>query len=102
MNNPEALAHLQSIVKRTLSTMDAALEGKQYLVAGKCTIADLAFVNWDLMLDVALKGDVEAGGNKQRKQKYPNWAAWHERLTERRAVKKMIQDREHAITAKKS
>ena len=44
--------------------MDAALEGKQYLVAGKCTIADLAFVNWDLMLDVALKGDVEAGGNE--------------------------------------
>lgn len=41
MNNPEALAHLQSIVKRTLSTIDAALEGKQYLVAGKCTIADL-------------------------------------------------------------
>ena len=54
------------------------------------------------MLDVAFEGDVEAGGNEQTKQKYSNWAAWHERLTERRAVKKIIQDREHAIAAKKS
>jgi glutathione S-transferase len=76
--------------------MDTALEGKQYLVGDKCTIADLAFVNWDLTLDVGLKGDEEAATAEQRGKLYPNWAAWHQRVTARPAVQKMIQDFQEA------
>ncbi|CZR69146.1 related to theta class glutathione S-transferase [Phialocephala subalpina] len=95
-NNPEAQAHLRGIVKRTLATIDTALDGKTYLVGDKCTIADLAFVNWDLTLDVRLKGDPEAALREQRKALYPNRWAWHHRILERPAVKKMIQTQKEA------
>jgi len=38
----------EELKKRTLTTVDQELQGKQYLVGGRCTIADLAFVNWDI------------------------------------------------------
>jgi glutathione S-transferase len=71
--------------------MDTALEGKQYLVGEKCTIADLAFVNWDLTLDIGLKGDAEAATAEQREKLYPNWTAWHRRVIARPAVQKMMK-----------
>jgi glutathione S-transferase len=71
--------------------MDTALEGKTYLVGEKCTIADLAFVNWDLTLDVGLKGDEEAATAEQREKLYPNWTAWHKRVVARPAVQRMIK-----------
>lgn len=74
-DNPEARQHFQDLVKRTLGTLNTALAGKTYLVGEKCTIADLAFVNWDLVLDVALKGDKEAATKEQRENMFPNWAA---------------------------
>ena len=97
-NEPATLAYLQGIVKRTLKTMDTALEGKAYLVGEKCTIADLSFVNWDLTLDVSMKGDEEAATTEQREKLYPNWAAWHKRLTARPAVQRVIKMYEEAHT----
>jgi hypothetical protein len=70
--------------------MDSALKGKQYLVGGKCTKADLAFVNWDLILDTGLKGGSEAATKEQREKLYPFWVAWHKRLLERPAVQKIM------------
>jgi glutathione S-transferase len=76
--------------------MDTALEGKTYLVGEKCTIADLSFVNWDLTLNVSMKGDEEAASSEQRDILYLNWAAWHRRVTARPAVQKMIKMYEEA------
>ncbi|KAJ9606362.1 hypothetical protein H2200_009323 [Cladophialophora chaetospira] len=98
-NDPEGLAHFQGLVKRTLGTVDQALEGKQYLVGDKCTIADLAFVNWDLSLASFMAGDEEAGTEELRAKKFPNWAAWHKRLLERAAVQKMMQIQQKANAA---
>jgi glutathione S-transferase len=95
-DNLDGRQHFQDLVKRTLGTVDSALTGKTYLVGEKCTIADLAFVNWDLMLDVALKGDKQAATKEQREKMYPNWSAWHERLLERPAVQKMMQAQREA------
>ena len=78
-------------MKRTLKTVDTALEGKTYLVGEKCTIADLAFVNWDLSLDMSMKGDQDAATAVQREKLYPNWAAWHKRVTARPAVQRMMK-----------
>jgi glutathione S-transferase len=90
-DNPEARQHFQDLVKRTLGTLNTALAGKTYLVDEKCTIADLAFVNWDLVLDVALKRDKEAATKEQREKMFPNWAAWRARLFRRPAVQKMVE-----------
>jgi glutathione S-transferase len=95
-DDQEGLTHFQGLVKRTLGTVDQMLKDKQYLVGEKCTIADLAFVNWDLTLDVSMSGDAEAGTAESREKWFPNWAAWHKRILERPAVQKMIQMQKEA------
>ncbi|KAH8812778.1 glutathione S-transferase [Xylogone sp. PMI_703] len=90
LQNAGATTHLQGLVKRTITTVNRALEGKQYLVGGKLTLADLAFVPWDLMLDVILLGDDEAATPEGRQKLWPNWYAWHNRVLQRPAVQKMI------------
>jgi glutathione S-transferase len=90
LGNSESTTHFQGLVKRTITTVDRALEGKEYLVGGKITLADLAFVPWDLALDVILLGDPESATLEKRENMWPNWFAWHIRLLERPAVRKMI------------
>jgi glutathione S-transferase len=90
LKNVGSTIHLQSLVKRTITTVNRALEGKQYLVGGKITLADLAFVPWDRMLDVILLGDHEASTLEGRQKLWPNWHAWHSRLLQRPAVQKTI------------
>lgn len=86
----DGVAHFQHLVKRTLRTVDDELQGKEYLVGGKCTLADLAFIPWDLMLDLVLQGDTEAGTAQGRQQLFPNWHKWHTRIAQRPSVQKMI------------
>lgn len=61
------------------------------MVGEKCTIADLAFVNWGLVLDAALKGDKETATKEQRQTMFPNWTVWHARLLGRPAVQRMVE-----------
>jgi glutathione S-transferase len=91
VKNPEATKHFQGLVKRTITTINRVLEGKEYLVGGKVTLADLAFVPWDLSLDVILMGDVETATSEKRQKTWPNWYAWHTRLLQRPAVQKMME-----------
>lgn len=44
---PSAIKRYQDQVIRVFYVLNLALEGKEYLVGDKCTIADLAFVTWD-------------------------------------------------------
>jgi glutathione S-transferase len=97
--NMEAAKHFQSLVKRTIKTVDRELEGKPYLVGNKITLADLAFVPWDNMLDMIMMNDPEAATDEQRKSLYPNWSAWRSRLVERPAVRKMMDIQKEAQSA---
>lgn len=90
----DGVAHFQHLVKRTLRTVDDELPGKEFLVGGKCTLADLAFIPWDLMLDFVLQGDAEAGTANDRKHLFPNWYNWHVRMIQREAVQKMMKLKE--------
>jgi glutathione S-transferase len=92
--NLDGVTHFQHLVKRTLQTVDDELKGKDYLVGNKCTLADLAFIPWDLMLDFVLQGDSEAGTASDRQQLFPNWYKWHTRVTQRPSVQKMIKLKE--------
>lgn len=92
--NFDGVAHFQHLVKRTLRTIDDELRGKEFLVGGKCTLADLAFIPWDLMLDLVLQGDAEAGTASDRKQLFPNWYNWHVKMIQREAVQKMVKLKE--------
>ncbi len=90
LKNIESTRHFQSLVKRTITTVNRALEGKEYLVAGKVTLADLSFIPWDMALDVICRGDPESATAEERKQLWPNWFAWHQKLLQRPAVQRMI------------
>ncbi|KAL7800684.1 hypothetical protein V8C43DRAFT_327368 [Trichoderma afarasin] len=92
--NFDGVAHFQHLVKRTLRTVDDELRGKEFLVGDKCTLADLAFIPWDLMLDVVLQGDAEAASANDRKQLFPNWYNWHVKMIQREAVQKMMKLKE--------
>ncbi|KAH6895825.1 glutathione S-transferase [Thelonectria olida] len=73
---------------RVVGVLDKILEGKEYLVGGKCTYADLAFVPWNTLLP--------AVGNMFERFKvdetYPNFHQWHQRLLARPSVQKGLQD----------
>ena len=90
LKNSESTTHFQGLVKRTITTVNRALQGKDYLVGGNITLADLAFVPWDLALDLILRGDPETATLEKRRIVWPNWYAWHSLLLERPAVQKMI------------
>lgn len=84
------MEHFQALVKRTLKTVDTELQGKKFLVGDRYTLADAAFLPWDLLLDVVLSGDSEAATPEQREKLYPNWYKWHAAMLKRPAVQKML------------
>lgn len=81
-------------VKRVLGVLNNILEGKEYLVGNKCTIADLAFVTWDMLVPWIL-ADKEVNIEKE----YPAYFAWNQRLMQRPAVQKIIRDKQAAMAA---
>lgn len=90
LKNEGSTKHFQALVKRTITTVDRALKGKEYLVGDKITLADLAYIPWDLALDTILLGDEESATAEDRKKLWPNWFAWHNRVLQRPAVQKML------------
>ncbi|KAL9476136.1 hypothetical protein ACSS6W_005977 [Trichoderma asperelloides] len=94
--NTDGVAHFQNLVKRTLRTVDDELRGKEHLVGDKCTLADLAFIPWDLMLDFVLQGDTEAETAQGRQKLFPNWYRWHTKIAQRPSVQRMIRLKQEA------
>ncbi|KAH7160899.1 glutathione S-transferase [Dactylonectria macrodidyma] len=81
---PSAKERYEEQAIRVVQVLNNILEGKEYLVGGKCTYADIAFVSWNTLLtvvgDIWLKYEID--------EKYPNFAAWHKRLLARPSVQK--------------
>lgn len=72
--------------------LNNALEGKEYLVGDKCTYADLSFVTWSTIAAYVI------GSHKIDWDAYPNYKAWLDRLTSRPAVKKVLEDKQKAMS----
>jgi glutathione S-transferase len=49
---PSAISRYRKEVYRVLRVLEAALEGKRYIVGDKVTIADLGFVPWHSLIPV--------------------------------------------------
>lgn len=92
---PSAIERYQNEAKRVTKVLDGVLKknGTGYLVGGKCTYADLSFVTWSSMLPHLLQGVDIA-------KEYPDYSAWLQKLMERPAVKKVLEDKQ-AANAKK-
>ena len=88
---PSAIERYGKEIERVTMALNNALEGKEYLVGDKCTYADLAFVTWAAIAPYA------CGPHEINWDAYPNYNAWVKRLTERPAVKKVLEDKKKAM-----
>lgn len=68
---------------RVTSVLDAALQGKDYLVGDKCTYADLSFVTW---ANIGL-GLMKQLGKEDAYDQFPNYKRWMASLQSRDAAK---------------
>ncbi|KAI1847061.1 hypothetical protein JX266_006936 [Neoarthrinium moseri] len=82
-----AIARYKDQLLRVWSVLDKILEGKEYLVGGKCTYADLSFVAWEDGMRVKFP----EFGLEKRASEYPNYNAWYQRLIARPAVAKALR-----------
>lgn len=89
---PSAIERYQNEIARVNGVLDAALQGKQWLVGDKCTYADIAFVTWTSI------GKAMDGGKSEGK--YPAFEDWYARLMQRESVKKAYADQEEAKKGK--
>jgi glutathione S-transferase len=87
---PSAIERYTREVHRVLGVLDGALQGKDWLVGGKFTFADLAFLPWNARLDSVLL----TPPGEDPLTPYPNVQAWHQRMLARDSWKKAISTRD--------
>lgn len=90
---PSAIERYTKQCERILRILNDALEGRQWLVGGKCTYVDLSFFMWHIVLPLSML----CPPGQTPLVKYPNVLAWHERMNERDSVKKTIAERQRAM-----
>jgi glutathione S-transferase len=88
---PSAIKRYQDQVTRVFYVLNLALEGKEYLLGDKCTVADLMFIPWDQMSPFFFGDEFEG---MEIPKKYPAYWAWKQRLLERPAVKKVLAEKQ--------
>jgi len=83
---PSAEERYANEIRRVVGVIDAHLkkQGTPYLVGDKATYADLAWVTWNSLLGW-LTPDFDTA------KEFPVFHAWHERLVNRPAVKKVLE-----------
>jgi len=80
---PTIQQRFRSEIRRVFSVLEGVLSKQEWLVGGKPTVADLSFVIWNVFIFPEIADfDFE--------KEYPATAAWHKKLTERPAVKKVL------------
>ncbi|KAI0343624.1 glutathione S-transferase C-terminal-like protein [Trametopsis cervina] len=87
---PSAVERYVKETKRVLGVLESVLSKQEWLVGNKPTIADLSFIPWN---DVALHMILQLGGDFVPAESFPAVVAWHTKLNERAAVKKMRSDK---------
>ncbi|KAH8082417.1 glutathione S-transferase C-terminal-like protein [Cristinia sonorae] len=92
---PVAIKRYQDEFVRIYTVLEGVLmnrerQGQQWLVGGKITAADLAFVVWNHFAPFLASG--LEGGSFSLKSEFPHVAAWHKQMTERPAVKHVLDE----------
>ena len=91
---PSARDRYRKEVHRVLGVLNSALAQTPYLVGDKCTIADLAFITWDIMIPYICDGESFLG---TLNDEFPHWTAWHRRLLERPAVQRALRKKQESL-----
>jgi len=78
-----AVERYQREAMRVLSVLEGVLAQQEWLVGGKCTVADMSFIPWNIFAFTGILGDFPEF-NLERD--YPHVAAWHQKLVSRPAI----------------
>jgi glutathione S-transferase len=90
---PSAVDRYVNEIRRVSGVLDRALQDKEFLIGGKFSYADAAFVTWYAIVFLfADKFNLETD--------FPLLNAWLERIKARPAIAKILQDRDAAMKAK--
>ncbi|EPX73463.1 glutathione S-transferase Gst2 [Schizosaccharomyces octosporus yFS286] len=96
-----AVTRYRNETKRVLGVLESILQDKEYLVAGKYTIADLSFALWNNTLPMMFgKGKHEFKEELPQldfEKEFPKTYAWHQRLLARPAVSATLKERLQAL-----
>ncbi|UZP34442.1 hypothetical protein NXS19_002258 [Fusarium pseudograminearum] len=74
-------------IARVISVLDKVLAGRKYLVDGKLTYADLAFVPWNRVVSQHPFFKTSLWEKHTILKQYPSFSAWQERLNDLPSVK---------------
>ncbi|KAF5246914.1 hypothetical protein FAUST_1099 [Fusarium austroamericanum] len=86
-NIPLAKERYVGEIARVISVLDNILGGKQYLVDGRLTYADLAFVPWNRVVSQHPFFKTSLWEKHAILKQYPSFSAWQERLNDLPSVK---------------
>jgi len=78
---PSAIERYQKEIKRVFGVLESVLSQREWLVGGKCTIADLAFLRYN---ELAVNELLEPGFDFHKE--FPSTAAWQHKLRNRESV----------------
>ncbi|CAL5872184.1 uncharacterized protein PFLUO_LOCUS6442 [Penicillium psychrofluorescens] len=91
---PSAIERYVNEIRRVSGVLNGVLENKEYLVGGKYSFADAAFVPWFGVLPLwADKINLET--------EFPHVNAWLNRIKARPAIAKVLDDKAKAMAAEK-
>ncbi|KAJ0420216.1 putative glutathione S-transferase [Aspergillus carlsbadensis] len=90
---PSALERYVNEIRRVSGVLDRALRGKEYLVGGRYSYVDAAFVPWFEVAAIFWEKEMDLEGN------FPALHAWLGRIKARPAIAKTIEDKARAAAA---
>ncbi|KAI0793550.1 glutathione S-transferase C-terminal-like protein [Fomes fomentarius] len=90
---PSAVERYQKEILRVFSVLDGVLAKSPsgYLVGGKLTVADLSFLPWNRGALAVILNVGEGIGPVDVEKEYPAFYAWHQKLVELPAVKRLLE-----------
>ncbi|KAI0371066.1 glutathione S-transferase C-terminal-like protein [Pilatotrama ljubarskyi] len=87
-NLPSAIERYQKETVRVFTVLEGVLSKQEWLVGGKPTIADIAFITWNRAAFGVVLKDFQ---NVNVEKDFPSVYKWHKKLEERPAVAKVLQ-----------
>jgi glutathione S-transferase len=83
----EVVERYQNETRRVLKVLDGVLADREWLVGGRVSVADIAFLQWNTSADRIILGPEFID------QEAPNVRKWMNRLKARPAMKKVMDER---------
>ncbi|KAB5582910.1 glutathione S-transferase C-terminal-like protein [Coniochaeta sp. 2T2.1] len=90
---PSVITRYRAEIKRVLGVLNAALEGREWLVGDKMTVADLVFVPWHFIIPFACKEDTE-----WVLKDIPNYNRWMAQMTELPSVQTFLGEKRDRLS----